>query len=339
MLRYLIHRLALMPLTLIGITFLVFALSRFLPGGPLERQLWSEMKQSAFSAPAADIARLTDEQWSDLRSYYGLEKPMLPAYLHWLSRLAHFDLGTSLRYQEPVSELVAARFPISLIFAFSALLFSYGVCVPIGLLLAYRPLALSSRLISGAILILAAVPSYVCATLLFLYPAARFGWFPLGGLMSEDFSSMNRPEQWLDILSHAALPLFAYLIGHTAVMSYLMRNHLEEHLGSECMRMARAKGASHGQAVLRHAFPLSVLPLVSQFGSYLALIVGGSFIIERIFNIDGMGLLGYEALVERDYPLVLGLLTIVSVLHLVGNLVSDLCLALLDPRIRWDEAR
>lgn len=335
MLRYVFHRLALIPVTLLGITFLVFALSRFLPGGPLERLIWAEMQRN--DTQSTELARLSDAQLVELQTHFGLEQDLLPAYGQWLWRLLQLDLGQSLRYQEPVWDLVIERIPVSLVFALSTLVFSYGFCLPLGFWLAYRPRHPLSVMSSGLILLLAAIPSYALGTLLFLYGAARWQLFPLGGLVGEDFTSLSWGEQMLDLGWHAALPLTAYLAGQAAVLTFMLRHQLEEHRGLECMRGARAKGASQLQALWHHALPLSILPVLSQCGNYLALLLAGSFVIERIFQIDGMGLLGYEALVERDYPLVLGILTLISFLHLIGNLISDLCLAWLDPRISWNK--
>ena len=165
--------------------------------------------------------------------------------------------------------------------------------------------------------------------------ASRWQIFPLGGFTSDDFDTMNIFQKMIDIVYHAVLPLCAYMVGSYAVMTFLMKNHLLEQMSSDYVRTAMAKGLTFRQAVTRHALRNSLIPLATHFGSNISVLLAGSFLIERIFNINGIGLLGYESVVERDYPVVLGVLVISCFLQLLGNILSDICVALVDPRVRF----
>jgi len=158
----------------------------------------------------------------------------------------------------------------------------------------------------------------------------------MGGFYGDDFDDLEtRWEQVADVFYHAALPLLAYVAGSFAVMTFMMKNALMDNLAADYVRTAIAKGIPFRQAVTRHAMRNSLIPIATHFGNNISVIIGGSFLIEKIFNIDGLGLLGYESIVERDYPIVLGVLVISAILQLVGNILSDICVALVDPRVQF----
>ncbi len=180
-----------------------------------------------------------------------------------------------------------------------------------------------------------AVPGYVLGSLLMVFAAARWGWFPIGGFTSFDFDEMNAWEQFVDLLHHAALPLVCYLIGSFAFVTLLMKNHLLESLAADYVRTAVAKGVSFKGAVFKHALRNSLIPLATNFGQSFTIFVTGSFLIETIFDIDGLGLLGYTSTLDRDYPIVMGVLLVSSIFMLVGNLIGDALVALVDPRVRF----
>jgi microcin C transport system permease protein len=170
---------------------------------------------------------------------------------------------------------------------------------------------------------------------LLVYFASRLGWFPLGGFVSENFESLGAWAKFKDVTMHAILPLISYMAGSFAVTTFMMKNSLMDNLSADYVRTAIAKGLSFQQAVYRHAVRNSLIPIATSFGGNIALILTGSFLIERIYNIDGFGLLGFESLVERDYPVVMGILVISSLLFLVGNILSDICVAIVDPRVKF----
>jgi microcin C transport system permease protein len=326
---YLIRRLLLVPVTVLGLTLLIFSITRFLPGGPLDRHLAQEMAQ----ADGRPLPSLSEEQLTGLKQYYGMDEPLLKAYGSWLSALIQGDLGTSLRYQEPVWKLMQERLPVSLLFGLASLFSSYGLCIGLALICAHWPRHLLVRALQGLLLIFNAIPSSIMAMLLFFLVATK-GFFPLGGLTSEHFAELSAWEKFQDLLAHITLPLIAYCAHHLAVLTFILKDSLRDELSGDAVRMARAKGASSGEAMVFHALPLAIIPIISQIGHQISLVLAGSFLIERIFNLNGFGLLSFEALHERDYPLVIGLLTVAGLLHILGNLLSDLCLSWADPRIR-----
>ena len=158
---------------------------------------------------------------------------------------------------------------------------------------------------------------------------------PLGGLVSENFDTLNLAEKAVDLAWHSLLPLLAYLVGAFSFMTFLMKNTLMDNLAADYVRTAIAKGLPFKKAVLRHALRNSLIPIATTFGNNISVILSGSFLVEKVFNIDGMGLLGYESVVERDYPVVMGILVISSLLFLIGNILSDICVAIVDPRVKF----
>lgn len=341
MIRYLLRRLLLTIPTLLGITLLVFSLTRFVPGGPIEQMITAA--QLAGGEGAAHVKRdasasstLSEEQLAELRAYYGFDKPVLVSYAHWLLRIVQLDLGTSTRYQEPVWNLVTERMPISLFYGTITLLLSYGVCIPLGIAKALRHNSRFDHWTSAVVFLGYAVPNYVLGIILLSLFASHWDMFPLGGFVSDDFADFTTLEKIRDVFSHAALPIIAYMAGGFAVTTMVMKNALMENLASDYVRTAVAKGLNFKQAIFRHALRNSLIPLATSFGQSISIVLAGSFLVETIFNIDGMGLLGYESLVERDYPVVMGMLFISSALFLMGNILSDLCVAAIDPRVRFD---
>jgi len=183
-----------------------------------------------------------------------------------------------------------------------------------------------------------ALPAYVVGIFLITVFAFHLEWLPMGGFPGDDFDSMESSwDQIRTVFAHALLPLIAYAIGDFAILTMTMKNSLMENLSADYVRTAVAKGLPFRKAVTDHAMRNSLIPIASHLGSVLTVFFGGSFLIETIFNIDGIGLLGYEAIVERDYPTVMGILAITSMLMLVGNIVSDICVALVDPRVRFGD--
>ena len=339
---YFLRRLLLIVPTFIGITLLVFAITRVVPGGPIERM----MTQAAMSGSAARTGAqtrtgntLSEAQLKQLESYYGFDKPLLASYAQRLGKVLRFDLGTSTRYHDPVWSLIRERFPVSIFYGVATLLVTYGVCIPLGMAKAIRHGSRFDHISSALVFLGYALPSYVVGIALLTLFASWIDWFPLGGFVSDDFDQLSAFRKMLDLLYHAALPLTAYLAGSFAVTTLLMKNALLDNLAADYVRTALAKGNSFKGAVHRHALRNSLIPIATSFGNNISLVLGGSFLIEVIFNIDGIGLLGYESVLERDYPVVMGILVISSLLYLIGNILSDLCVAWVDPRIRFGEAR
>lgn len=341
MLSYFLRRALLIIPTFIGITLLVFTITRFVPGGPVERMLLqAQVAQGEGHRSMASKGgqALSDEQIEELKAFYGLDKPMLVAYWEWLQKLVRLDLGESTRYYEPVWDLIKERLPVTAFFGVATFLLSYLVSLPLGIAKALRHNSRFDSASSMFIYTAYALPAYVVGIFLITVFAFHLEWLPMGSFPGDDYEYLESNwDKVKSVFSHALLPLIAYAIGDFAVLTMTMKNSLMENLSADYVRTAVAKGLPFRQAVTRHAMRNSLIPIASHFGSVLTVFFGGSFLIETIFNIDGIGLLGYEAIVERDYPTVMGILAITSVLMLLGNILSDICVALVDPRVRFGE--
>ncbi len=341
MTAYFIRRLLLVIPTFIGITIMVFTITRFVPGGPIERiisdtrAMQTGQGGSSTSSGPSGGQPLSEEQIQKLKEYYGFDKPVLTSYFLWLSKVLQGDLGKSTRYYDPVWDMIKERIPISLYFGILSLIMIYGVCIPLGLAKAVRHKTGFDNITSIIIFMGYAIPGWVAGVLMLVLFSSNYDVFPLGGLVSEFFEEMSLFEKARDIAWHTILPLFSYVVGSFTVMTLLMKNTLMDNLSSDYVRTAIAKGLPFKKAVLNHAMQNSLIPIATSFGNNISIILMGSFLIEKVFNINGMGLLGYESILDRDYPVVMGILVISSLLFMVGNILSDLCVAFVDPRVRF----
>lgn len=336
---YFLRRLLLVVPTLLGITIIVFAVTRLVPGGPLERAIMEAQQLDAASGISTQAAgqgmAISEEQLQKLREYYGFDKPLLASYFDWLGKVVRGDLGMSYRYNEPVWDVISDRFPVSLYYGLTTLVLTYLVCIPLGVVKAIKHRTVIDNATSVLIFIGYAIPGYVLGSLLLLYFSVRLEWFPMGGFVSYNFEDMSFGEQAADLLRHSVLPLICYMVGSFAVVTMLLKNHLMDNLAADYIRTAIAKGVSFRQAVTRHAMRNSLIPIATTFGQNITLLVSGSFLIETIFDIDGFGLLALTAIVDRDYPVVMGVVFLSSLLLLIGNILSDLLVAVVDPRVRF----
>lgn len=335
---YFLRRLLLIIPTFIGATLIVFAMTRFVPGGPVDRIIMESSSIQMDGGSQRQSMMLSDRQINQLKEFYGLDKPIPQAYIEWLGNVLTGELGRSTRYFMPVWDMIVERLPISLYFGIITFIISYLVSIPLGILKALKHGGLLDNVSSGFIFLGFAVPAYVVGVLLLTWFSFTWELFPMGGFVDEDFDDFTRGEQFLNVLWHTTLPLICYLIADFAVLTVTMKNTLMENLSADYVRTAVAKGLPFKTAVYRHALRNSLIPMASHFGNFLSAFLGGSFLIEVIFNIDGIGLLGFEALVENDYPVVMGLLAITTGLFLIGNIISDMLVAAVDPRVKYGAA-
>lgn len=337
MIAYLIRRFILIIPTFIGITLMVFVITRFVPGGPIERMI-AEAKQASLGQGVSQVreAPLSDTQLEELKKYYGFDKPVLVSYFIWLKKVLQFDLGDSFRYYEPVWGLIKSKLPVSMFYGILAMILSYSICIPLGILKAIKHKTYIDNSTSIIVFIGYAIPSYVIAIILLMIFSSWLDIFPLRGFTSDNFDELSYFDKIKDILHHAVLPLISYVAGSFAVMTFMMKNSLMDHLASDFVRTAMAKGISFRKAIFKHALRNSLIPLATHFGNNISVILMGSYLIEKIYTIDGMGLLGIESVIQRDYPVVLGILVISSLLFLIGNILSDICVALVDPRVKFE---
>ncbi len=336
---YFIRRLLLIPPTLLGVTIIVFAITRLVPGGPLERAIMESQQISAQTGGSSGVAgqgmALSDAQLQVLKEYYGFDKPLWESYIDWVSKVVQGDLGSSYRYNEPVWDVIQSRFPVSLYYGLVTLVITYLVCIPLGVLKAIKHKTMVDNITSIFIFVGYAIPGYVLGALLLLYFSVRLDWFPMGGFVSLRFDELSGWGKTMDIVNHSVLPLICYLIGSFAFTTLLLKNHLMDNLAADYIRTAIAKGVSFRKAVTRHAMRNSLIPIATTFGQNITLLVSGSFLIETVFDINGFGLLGLTAILDRDYPVVMGVVLLASLLLLIGNILSDILVALVDPRIRF----
>ncbi len=343
MAAYFIRRFLLIIPTFLGITIMVFVITRFVPGGPIERMIAQaqQMQQSGMGrtsgmASSDQNQPLSEEQINQLKQYYGFDKPILVSYFLWLGKVMKGDLGMSTRYYDPVWDMIKERIPISLYFGVITMLLVYGVCIPLGIAKAVNHKSVFDNVSSVIVFIGYAIPGWVVGILSLVLFASYWEIFPLGGMVGDNFEDFTIFRKVLDILWHTLLPLTAYMAGSFTVMTFLMKNTLMDDLASDYVRTAIAKGIPFKKAVYRHALRNSLIPLATHFGNNISIILMGSFLIEKVFNINGMGLLGYESVVERDYPVVMGILVISSLLFMIGNILSDICVAIVDPRVQFN---
>ncbi|PID57344.1 peptide ABC transporter permease [candidate division KSB3 bacterium] len=342
MTAYFIRRFLLMIPTFIGITLLSFVIMHIVPGGPIEQAI-QDIRMGGHSAESGSSATdfmsstLTSDAIEQMRKDYGFDKPLLLRYAQWLWKIVQLDFGTSYLYGDPVWDVIKSRLPISIYFGSIGFILTYLVCIPLGIMKAVKHKHWLDTLTSILVFIGYATPGFALGiVLLVLFGGGSF-WdvFPLGGFVSDEFPDLTLWGKAWDLVRHTFLPGICYMISSFATLTILMKNSLLENLNQEYIVTAFAKGLPGKIVVYKHALRNSLIPLATGFGHFISIILAGSFLIEKVFNIDGMGLLAYTAIIDRDYPVALGILVISSFLGLLGNILSDMCYVLIDPRIEF----
>ena len=333
---YVIRRLLLMIPTFLGITFVTFLLCQFVPGGPIDQlRLAMATGQGLARGPSVQL-QIPDDQLQQLKVYYGFDKPFLVSYANWLSNTVKLNLGESFRYNEPVARVISDRLPVSLYYGLVTTILTFGIAIPLGILKAIKHRTVIDNVTSVLIFVGYAVPGFALGAVLVNLLAVRYQIFPLAGFESEGAASLPFFAHARDIVWHSILPLIAYMVGSFAVTTMLMKNSLVENMSADYVRTALAKGLTRRRAIFVHALRNSLIPMATSIGSLLGIFLTGSVLIERVFNIQGVGLLAFEAIQTRDFPVVLGFLVISSIVLMLGNLLSDLAVAFSDPRVRFE---
>jgi microcin C transport system permease protein len=336
---YFARRLLLIIPTFVGITLVVFVVMHFVPGGPIERQILNyRMAMSSRAGGAAALStEIPPEALEEMKRFYGFDRPVYERYAIWLWNVTKLDLGRSYVYQDPVWDVIKSRFPVSVFLGLTGFLLSYLVCVPLGVYKAVKHGTRFDFLSSLLVFLGYSVPGWALGTaLLVLFGGGSF-WsiFPLGGFRPGNWEFLGFFAKITSQLHHMALPVFCYMLGSFATLTILMKNSLMENLGQDYVRTAFAKGLNERRVIFVHALRNSLIPLATGLGHVISLVLAGSFLIEKVFNIDGMGYLGYTAILQRDYPVALGILVVSSLLMLIGNILSDIIYVIVDPRIRF----
>jgi len=446
-LKYFLRRLLLIPPTLLGITLLVFAITRFVPGGPGERMLQQAARgadQGGKRASASESqSGLNEEQLEEIEEQYGLDQPVLVGYGQWLgvwpkeSRLskAEFggtgddrieagsdaddtavvvlrgdgrtvrvtrkdaavtaavfaesgrpiaeagwkvryeterdrqqrflkrngsnesppayaaravvfktrfagllqgELGRSTSFNEPVGRMIVERMPIAVYFGLLTALITYAVCLPLGVVKALKHRTFMDSASSVLVFLGYSIPGFALGAILLVHFGARLHWFPLFGLTSPDFNELDGWGKVKDLAHHTVLPLSCYVVGSFAMLTMLTKNNLMDNLAADYVRTAVAKGVGFRRAVFGHAFRNSMIPVATSLGSLLEVFIAGSLLVETVFDIQGFGLLQYQAVIARDVPIIMGTLVIEALLMLLGHVLSDGIVAMVDPRIKFE---
>ena len=319
--RYLLGRLAELIPTLLWITVLSFGLMHLAPGKPTDAAMQMNPKVSL-------------EVRSRLEKVYGLDKPVPIQYLNWLKRIARFDFGRSFLDDRPVAEKFFERLPVTLTINLCSLLLILALSIPLGVLSAVKPGGVFDRSMTGFVFIGYSTPSFWLALLCMAFFGVRLRWLPISGIHSLDYESFGILRRMADTAWHLMLPVGIGAFVSIAGLSRFMRSSMLEVLKQDYIRMARAKGLSEGRVLFRHGLRNGLLPLITILGLSLPDLIGGSVIAETIFSVPGTGRLFYDAVMARDYPMVMALVTLGAFLTLFGNLLADVAYALADPRIR-----
>jgi microcin C transport system permease protein len=436
----------LVPITLLGVTLIVFTLTRFMPGSPIERAMQRAQQgdeNTKSSGNDRDQGGANDAQLEELEEEYGYDKSIPVAYMQWVgmaprermiskadfkkasdeliggnliedpenetlvvlkgsgrqvkvnkrspmeavfidtgkkvedsgwsvridspqdraerwarrnmepvekapkkpfravvyktkfSGLLQGDLGRSSTYQDKVSDMILQRIPIALYFGLLSTIIIYSICIPLGIVKAIKHRTFLDNATSVLVFVGYSIPGFALGALLLVYLGARLGAFPLFGLTSPGWEDLGFWEQVKDLAHHTVLPLSCYIVGGFAYTTMMMKNNLMDNLAADYVRTAVAKGVSFRSAVFKHAFRNSFIPIATSLGGLITMFVGGSMLVEQVFDIQGFGLLQFQAISNRDGNVIMGTLTIAAFLMIVGNILSDFIVAMVDPRIKF----
>ncbi|MDD5428160.1 MAG: ABC transporter permease [Candidatus Omnitrophica bacterium] len=324
MLTYLAKRLAGLVPVFFGITLISFFVIHLAPGKPTDIQTSLNPKVSY-------------EARARLEKLYGLDKPVYIRYIDWLRRVVVFDFGRSYVDDRPVSEKIAERIPITLLINILSMVLILFIGIPMGVLSAVRRGSFLDKSTTVIAFTGFSVPEFWLALLLMSLFSITLGWLPISGIKSLDFEYYSLGAKILDVARHLILPVAIAAFGSLAGISRYMRSAMVGVIHQDYIRTARAKGLKGSQVIYKHALKNAILPVITILGLSVPGLIGGSVIFESIFAIPGMGRLFYESVMARDYPTIMGILTIGAFLTLLGNLLADIAYSYADPRIRVTE--
>ena len=342
---YVLKRLLLMIPTLLGILTITFVVVQFVPGGPVE-QLVSQLqgREGGGEGPAASTSGYRGRQGVDakrieeIKKLYGFDKPPLERYLQMLSQFVRFDLGNSFDHNQDVWRLILEKLPVSISLGLWTFLLVYLISVPLGIAKAVRAGTRFDTVTTFIVLLGYAIPSFVMGVvLLVLFGGGSFvQWFPLRGLTSINWQELSLPGKVADYFWHIALPIAAMVLGGFAVITVLTKNSVLEEIRKQYVLTARAKGVDERSVLWRHVFRNAMIPIMTGFpAAFVGAFFTGALLIETLFSLDGLGLLSYESVIRRDYPVVLGSLFLFTIIGLFTTLIRDLSYIWVDPRVTY----
>lgn len=334
---YLIQRIFLLFFTFIAITIVGFTIMHLAPGDPVDLYFAGGLEAGT---AGTTVERLADQEKAkeEFRRQLGFDKPLYVQYLRWLGRTLRGDLQLSIKDRRPVWDLIRERMPLTITLSSLAILITFAVAIPLGILSAVKTESVADRLSTLTVFMLYSLPSFWVGTLIIVFFCGGdfFDWFPPAGLHSLDYEpSWPWTRRLSDYLGHLAMPLVVTTYGSFAFLSRVLRTSMLEVKLQDYVRTARAKGVSERVVIFKHILRNSIIPIVTNIGGLLPALIGGSVIIETIFSLPGLGYLGFQAVRAQDFPVVLALLSASSALTLIGILISDIALTLVDPRISF----
>ena len=336
MLLYILKRLALMLPTLLGVLTVAFVVIQFVPGGPVEQI----MAKAHMGAGGTYRARGdTDaKQIEALKKLYGFDKPAPVRYVEMLGQFATFDLGTSFMQNKPVWALIKEKLPVSISLGVWTFVLSYLISVPLGVAKAVREGSRFDVATTFVVMFGFAIPGFVLGVLLIVLFGGGTFWevFPLRGLVSDNWHELGWAARIRDYFWHLTLPLVCLVVGSFAEMTMLTKNTFIEEMRKQYVLVARAKGLSQPRVLWKHILRNALIPIVTGFpAAFIGAFFAGALLIETLFSLDGLGLLSYDSIVQRDYPVVLGSLYLFTLIGLVVKLISDVLYVLVDPRVQF----
>lgn len=351
---YILRRLLLVIPTLLGIMIINFALIQFVPGGPIE-QILAQMEGGgdvfeSISGGGSEIIETESSEYvgarglpqefiEELEREFGFDKPPLERFLTMMWNYVRFDFGESYFRSISVVDLVLEKMPVSITLGLWATVLSYLISIPLGIKKAVRDGTRFDTVTSSIIIVAYAIPGFLFALMLIVLFAGGSYWriFPLRGLTSEGFEDLTLLGQIMDYLWHIALPVTASLIGGFATLTLLTKNSFLDEIKKQYVITAKAKGLKENEVLYKHVFRNAMLIVIAGFpAAFISVFFGGSLIIETLFSLDGLGRLGFEAAVARDYPVVFGTLFAFGLMGLTMGIISDLMYVFIDPRIDFE---
>ncbi|SPB16804.1 ABC transporter permease [Caballeronia novacaledonica] len=340
---YILKRILLMIPTLIGVLTLTFVVIQFVPGGPVEQAVHDLRRGQSEGGGGFGLRTHTGvdaQQVEQLKKLYGFDKPPLQRYVSMLGKFARFDLGESYFRHQSVWSLIVSKLPVSISIGLWTFFITYLISVPLGIAKAVRNGSKFDVATSLVVLVGFAIPGFVLGVLLLVLFGGGTFWqlFPLRNLTSDNWATLSLGGKILDYLWHITLPVTASVVGSFAIVTMLTKNAFLDEIRKQYVLTARAKGLSERRVLWKHVFRNALLPLIVGFpAAFIGAFFTGSLLIETLFSLDGLGLLSYESVVRRDYPVVLGTLYLFTLIGLATKLVSDLCYVWVDPRIQFEQ--
>lgn len=328
--QYILKRCLLMIPTLIGIAIITFAIVHLAPGDPASLKAQSSSEMISSDAAALEVIEQT-------KAIYGLDKPLYVQFFQWSKRMVKLDFGESLKDHRKVSEKIWEALPPTILLNSITLLLIYLIAIPLGIYTALKPNSLSDKITSIGLLMLYSLPNFWVAMLLivFLGGGDYLNIFPITGLLSDSANLLPWYGKLGNMAWHLVLPVLCLTYGGLAFLSRFARTSMLEVIRQDYIRTAHAKGLSEWKVVTRHALRNAFIPMLTLIGALLPALISGSVIVEQIFSIPGMGRLGFEAVLARDYPVIMAIATISAVLTLISMLITDILYAIVDPRVSF----